>query len=142
MIANFIAIPWYARQRSPMGAPAAELRAACSDPATVVCCYPRSCDSAGFYLQRDDLQATRSKFVHLLIADLLTRERTVVLFTHRHSFELLKDSLPPELTVQHSATFRGQSAGPAWLTKLVGDSPWGLCDLAVIHNSRPKPPSE
>jgi hypothetical protein len=55
---------------------------------------------------------------------------------------LLKESLPPELTIQHSATFRGQSAGPAWLTKLVGDSPWGLCDLAVIHNSRPRPASE
>jgi 4-amino-4-deoxy-L-arabinose transferase-like glycosyltransferase len=138
VVANFIAIPWYAKYRSPMGAPASELRAACTDPATVVCCYPRSCDSAGFYLERDDLQATRSKFVHLLIADLLTRERTVVLFTHRHSLELLKESLPPELTIRHSATFRGQSAGPAWLTRLVGDSPWGLCDLAVIHNSRPK----
>jgi 4-amino-4-deoxy-L-arabinose transferase-like glycosyltransferase len=142
VVGHYAAIPWYAEYRSAMGAPAAELRANCSDLGTVVCCYPRSCDSAGFYLQRDDLQATRSKFVHLLIADLLTRERTVLLFTHRHSFELLKDSLPPELTVQHSATFRGQSAGPAWLTKLVGDSPWGLCDLAVIHNSRPRPESE
>lgn len=136
---HYIALPWYAEQRSPMGAPAAEMRAACADPGVTVCCYPRSCDSAGFYLQRDDLKSTRSKFVHLLIADLLTRERTVVLFTHRHSYELLKDSLPPELTVSHAATFRRQLPGPAWLTTLVGDSPWGLCDLAVISNSRPRP---
>jgi len=51
---------------------------------------------------------------------------------------LLKESLPPELTVEHSATFRGQLDGPAWLAKWMGDSPWGLCDLAVIHNSRPR----
>lgn len=133
-----VVLPWYAEQRSPMGAPAAEVRSACGDPAVTVCCYPRSCDSAGFYLQRDDLKSTRSKFVHLLIADLLTRERTVVLFTHRHSYELLKESLPPDLTVSHAVTFRRQLPGPAWLTKLVGDSPWGLCDLAVIANSRPK----
>src|SRR5262249_52474841 len=114
---NYVAVPWYARQRSPMGAPADVVRAQCSDPAAVVCCYPRSCDSVGFYLQRDDLQATRSKFVHVLIAELLTRERTVILFTHRHSFGLLKESLPPELTVEHAATFRGKLDGPAWLTK-------------------------
>jgi 4-amino-4-deoxy-L-arabinose transferase-like glycosyltransferase len=142
IVANYVAVPWYARQRSPMGVPAAELRAHCSDPAMPVCCYPRSCDSAGFYLQRDDLQATRSKFVHLLIADLLTRDRTAILFTHRHSFDLLKESLPPELTVEHAATFRGQLEGPIWLTKWMGDSPWGLCDLAVIHNSRPRAANE
>jgi hypothetical protein len=51
---------------------------------------------------------------------------------------LLKESLPPELTVEHAATFRGQLDGPAWLSKWMGDSPWGLCDLAVIHNSRPR----
>jgi len=142
LFANYFAVPWYAQQRSPMGVPAAELRAACSDPSTVVYCYPRSCDSVGFYLERDDLQTTRSKFVHLLIADLLTRERTVVLFTHRHSYALLKESLPPELTVEHAATFRGQLAGPAWLTKWIGESPWGLCDLAVIKCSRPRPTME
>ena len=138
MIAHHIAIPWYAGHRSPMGAPAEELRAACSDPSVAVCCYPRSCDSAGFYLQREDLQATRSKLIHLLIADLLTRERTVVLCTHGHSFELLEDSLPPELTIAHSASFRRTLPGPAWLTTIVGDSPWGLCDVTIIHNSRPR----
>ena len=76
-----------------------ELRAACADPAVTVCCYPRNCDSAAFYLGRDDLRSTRSKFVHLLVADLLSRERTVVLFTHRHSLEALKPALPPDLRV-------------------------------------------
>jgi hypothetical protein len=138
-LANSLVVPWYAAHRSPMGAPATEVRAACGDPATVVRCYPRECNSAAFYLGRDDLRSTRSKFVHLLIADLLTRERTVVLFTHRHSYQLLAESLPPELTIAHSASFRRRLPGPEWLTQLVGDTPWGLCDLAVIHNSRPRP---
>src|SRR5581483_8739214 len=30
---HYVALPWYAALRSPLGAPAAELRAACSDPA-------------------------------------------------------------------------------------------------------------
>jgi 4-amino-4-deoxy-L-arabinose transferase-like glycosyltransferase len=135
---NTIALPWYAAQRSPMGAPAAELRAECSERGTVIRCYPRECNSAAFYLGRDDLQSTRSKFVHLLIADLLTRERTVVLFTHRHSYELLKESLPPELSVARAVSFRRKLPGPEWVTQLVGATPWGLCDLAVIRNSRPK----
>jgi hypothetical protein len=135
---NTIALPWYAAQRSPMGAPAAELRAECSERGAVIRCYPRECNSAAFYLGRDDLQSTRSKFVHLLIADLLTRERTVVLFTHRHSYELLKESLPPELSVARAVSFRRKLPGPEWVTQLVGATPWGLCDLAVIRNSRPK----
>jgi 4-amino-4-deoxy-L-arabinose transferase-like glycosyltransferase len=135
---NFVALPWYAAQRSPMGAPAAELRATCSDPESVIRCYPRECNSAAFYLGRDDLQSTRSKFVHLLIADLLTRERTVVLFTHRHSYKLLKESLPPELSVARAVSFRRKLPGPEWVTQLIGNTPWGLCDLAVIKNSRPK----
>jgi len=36
------------------------------------CGFPRNCDSVGFYLERADLRSTRSKFVHLLVADLLT----------------------------------------------------------------------
>jgi hypothetical protein len=74
----------------------------------------------------------------LLIADLLTRERTVVLFTHRHSYELLKESLPPELSVARAVSFRRKLPGPEWVTQLIGNTPWGLCDLAVIKNSRPK----
>jgi 4-amino-4-deoxy-L-arabinose transferase-like glycosyltransferase len=142
VFAHYVALPWYAEHRSPMGAPAAELRAAFAEPNTAVACFPRGCDSAAFYLGRDDFRPTRSKFVHLLIADLLTRERTVVLFTHRHSYELLKDVLPPELTIEHAATFRRQLPGPSWITKLVGDAPWGLCDLAIIRCSRPRPATE
>jgi hypothetical protein len=136
VLANAVALPWYARMRSPMGAPAAELRAACADPAVSICCYPRSCDSAAFYLGRADLRATRSKYVHLLVADLLERERTVVLFTHNHSLEALKSALPPDLRIARAVSFRRRVPGPAWLSTAIGETPWGLCDLAVIERTR------
>jgi 4-amino-4-deoxy-L-arabinose transferase-like glycosyltransferase len=131
--AQSVALPWYADLRSPMGGPEAELRALCSDPEITVCCYPRGCDSAAFYLGRDDVQPTRSKFVHLFIKDLRSRDRTVVLLTHNHSLAALKDALPPDLRITHEVTFRRKVPGPAVLTTLVGETPWGLCDLAVIE---------
>jgi 4-amino-4-deoxy-L-arabinose transferase-like glycosyltransferase len=133
LIAHTAALPWYADLRSPMGTPAAEMRGLCADPSTAVCCYPRSCDSAAFYLGRDDLRPTRSKFVHLLVADLLTRDKTVILFTHNHSLAALKDALPPDLHITREVTFRRRVPGPKWLTPLIGETPLGLCDVAVIE---------
>ena len=136
LIAHVLILPWYADLRSPMGAPAAELRALCADPATAVCCYPRSCDSAAFYLGRDDLRPTRSKFVHLLVADLLSRDRTVILFTHNHSLAALKDALPPDLRIVREVTFHRRVPGPSFLTPLIGETPLGLCDVAVIERKK------
>jgi 4-amino-4-deoxy-L-arabinose transferase-like glycosyltransferase len=136
LLTNTIALPWYAQLRSPMGAPEAELRTQCADPNTAVCCYPRSCDSAAFYLGRDDLRPTRSKFVHELIADLLSRDRTVILFTHNHSLAALKFALPPDLQITREVTFRRPIPGPAFLTTLVGETPLGLCDVAVVERRR------
>lgn len=140
LLACSFALPWYAEQRSPMGAPAADMRALCGDPTTAVCCYPRNCDSAAFYLGRDDLTPTRSKFVHLLVQDLLSRDRTVVLFTHNHSLAALKPALPPDLRIAREVSCRRKVAGPAFLTTIVGETPWGLCDIAVIERTRPLPP--
>lgn len=128
--AHFFVIPKYATERSPLREEAL-VRAACADPNVAVVCYPRNCDSVGFYLERDDLKSTRSKFVHLLVADLLTRPRTVVLFTHRHSMEALKFALPPDLMMTPVADLRRKDG--SWISKLVGETPWGLCDIAVIE---------
>jgi 4-amino-4-deoxy-L-arabinose transferase-like glycosyltransferase len=135
-LSHTIALPWYANLRSPMGSPAAELRSLCADPATAVCCYPRSCDSAAFYLERDDLRPTRSKFVHLLVADLFSRDRTVILFTHNHSLAALKDALPRALRITHEVTFHRRVPGPKFLTPLIGETPLGLCDVAVVERTR------
>lgn len=123
-------LPWYARERSPFREEAI-VREVCSDPATAVVCYPRNCDSLAFYLGRDDLKSTRSKHVHLLIGDLRTRDRTVVLFTHRHSLVALGEALPNDLTMSQVADFRQKRRGIA--AQLVGDVPWGLCDIGVVE---------
>jgi len=131
LAAHAVVLPWYAQERSPMRE-AAVVRAFCGDPAVAVVCYPRNCDSVGFYLGRDDLKSTRSKHVHLLIKDLLSRPRTVVLFTHRHSLEALRFALPKELKLTPVADFRRRDG---WLPKLIGETPWGLCDIGVVERS-------
>jgi 4-amino-4-deoxy-L-arabinose transferase-like glycosyltransferase len=134
----YVLLPLYAMYRSPMGAPAATLRETCAEyPAAALRCYPRPCDSVAFYLGRDDVPSTRSKFVHLFVQDLLSRERTIVLLTHNHSLEALKHALPPELRIVREESFRQRLPGPAILTRLVGDTPWGLCHLAVVENTAP-----
>jgi 4-amino-4-deoxy-L-arabinose transferase-like glycosyltransferase len=136
LVAHVVALPWYAHLRSAMGGPEVALRELCADPTTAVCCYPRSCDSAAFYLGRDDLRPTRSKFVHLLVADLLSRDRTVILFTHNHSLAALKDALPPDLRIAREVTFHRRVPVPSFLTPLIGETPLGLCDAAVIERRK------
>jgi hypothetical protein len=83
-IIHYLALPWYAKFRSPMSQPETMARY-CGDAATPVVCYPRNCDSVSFYLGRDDLRSYREKQVGDLLNFLQDQRRTVVLFTHRHS---------------------------------------------------------
>lgn len=128
--ANSLVLPEYARLRSPLR-DEATVRRYCADPSATVVCYPRHCDSLAFYLQRDDLKSTRSKHAHLLIQDLLTRPRTVVLFTHRHSLQAFTYALPKELRITPVADFRKKPEG--LIGQIAGEVPWGLCDMAVVE---------
>lgn len=132
-LACHVALPWYARVRSPMRDEEV-LTKWCGDPAVSIVCYPRNCDSVAFYLGRDDLRSTRSKHVHLLIQDLLSRPRTVVLFTHNHSLEAFRQAVPAQLRVTPVAQFRG-AVDNSFLKVFAGDTPWGLCDMAVVENT-------
>ncbi len=131
-VAFYVLIPWYAELRSPMGTPdvAAKLHAAANE---TVYCFPRNVDSVAFYTNRDDLKSMRSKQSQELIETLMKRDRSVVLFTHRHSLESFKAVLPPELTVAEATPARHRGTGADLLDKIVGDGPWGLCDVAVIQ---------
>ena len=60
------------------------------------------------------------------------REKTVILFTHRHSFDAFREALPGSLVVTESATLK-RHTGASVLDKLSGDSPWGLADVVVIR---------
>jgi hypothetical protein len=128
---HYVAFPWYAEQRSPMVKP--ELIAHYCDADAPVICFPRNCDSISFYLGRDDFRNVRTKASQELVEAMMVRPRTVVLFTHRHSLETLKVVLPPQLRIVETATLRKNTKAGSWIDRLSGDSPWGLCDLAIIE---------
>jgi 4-amino-4-deoxy-L-arabinose transferase-like glycosyltransferase len=137
-MAQHLVVPWYAAFRAP-GARYAELARYCADRHVPVVCYPRSCDSVGFYFRRADLRTFRSKEIDLLRNVLRERPRTVVLCTHRHSLLGLRQALPPELRLRDGAHF-GLAAipgVPAWLMPKVarwaGETALGLCDVAVVE---------
>jgi 4-amino-4-deoxy-L-arabinose transferase-like glycosyltransferase len=140
--AHYLALPWYARYRSPMSRPNEVVRL-CADPDATVVCYPRNCDSVAFYLGRDDLRSYRSKSIEELRLLVRTRPRTVILCTHRHSLRGLRELLPPEVTVT-DAVHLGLGDLPGVpravmkpLALLMGETALGLCDLAVVE---PRPP--
>jgi hypothetical protein len=116
IVGHYVLVPWYARYHSPMNRPE-QVEACCRDRTIPVVCYPRSVDSAAFYLRRDDFRSYRSKETPALVAFLREHRRVVVLFSHRHSLAQLTQVLPPELEVVQS-------------------SPLGLCAMAVVEQKR------
>jgi hypothetical protein len=137
-----LAVPWYAGHRAPAGR-LGQVRRYCGDRSTPVICYPRSCDSLAFYLGRDNLRTFRSKEVDQLREALRRGSRTVVLCTHRHSLQGLRQALPPELSVVDATHFGlGKIGGlPDWLAakvvRMAGETPLGLCDVALVVKRAP-----
>lgn len=137
-LGHLVACPWYAAYRSPVGRPAAVCRL-CEDKATTVVCYPRNCDSVAFYLQRDDLRSYRSKSIEELRTLVRIRPRTVILCTHRHSLQGLRQLLPPDVRIVEEVRF-GLTDIPGvpprlmkMLVQLMGETALGLCDIAVVE---------
>jgi 4-amino-4-deoxy-L-arabinose transferase-like glycosyltransferase len=137
---HYVVLPWYAEYRSPMRQ-ADEVRRLCSDPTTPVVCYSRPCDSIGFYLGREDIHSYRSKEVPIEDLRSLVRAnpRTVILCTHRHSLKCLRELLPPDVCVV-DVVHLGLPDLPGvpekydkMLTHLLGETAFGLCDVAVIE---------
>jgi 4-amino-4-deoxy-L-arabinose transferase-like glycosyltransferase len=127
---HYVGLPWYARERSPMGRPEL-VEKFVNDPNTVVVTYPRDCNSVAFYTGRGDLQKVRTKDVNQFIVDSHFRPRTVVLFTHAHSLASFREALPPTLRITEAVSLRRK--GKSLVDKLLGGSPWGLCDIAVLE---------
>jgi 4-amino-4-deoxy-L-arabinose transferase-like glycosyltransferase len=122
-------LPKYAEQRSPYGQPEFVAKYL-SEPELPVVTYPRNVDSLAFYFDRADFDRVRSKDVNQLMVDMHHRPRTVILFTHRHSFEAFQYAMPESLRVAEHVTLK-RPVNSFW-GKLVGDTPWGLADIAVI----------
>jgi 4-amino-4-deoxy-L-arabinose transferase-like glycosyltransferase len=131
-IGFYVALPWYAERRSPMGNPdvAARLNAARGE---TMYCFPRNVDSVAFYTDRDDLKSCRTRVSQELVEALIERDRSVVLFTHRHSLETFKQVLPPQLKVREAIAVKPSGKSGAVLDRLVGDDAWGLCHVAVVE---------
>ena len=128
-VANTFVIPEYAKARSPFGEPGVVGKFV-TDPATPVVTYPRGCDSVAFYTDRSDFDRVRSKGVNQLMVDMHHRPRTVILFTHRHSFDAFREALPPSLRVEEAVSL-DRPTHTLW-QKMIGSTPWGLADVAVI----------
>ncbi|MBN9520711.1 glycosyltransferase family 39 protein [bacterium] len=125
-----IGLPWYARERSPFGRPDLVERFV-TEPGTVVVSYPRNCDSLAFYSGRADFDRVRTKDTNQLMVDCHHRERTVILFTHRDALAGFRNTLPPSLEIAEAVSLR-RTTGVGAVDKLVGSTPWGLCDVAVV----------
>jgi 4-amino-4-deoxy-L-arabinose transferase-like glycosyltransferase len=150
LVATHLAVlPWYASYRSPLGKSADVVRL-CGDRDVTVVCYPRNCDSVAFFLGRDDLHAYRSKDIEDLRTLVRRRPRTVILCTHRHAFDGLRQLLPPETPIYERVNYKlrpipGVPGGAmSLLAWLMGDTALGLSDIAVVEPwspGRPIPPS-
>jgi 4-amino-4-deoxy-L-arabinose transferase-like glycosyltransferase len=129
---HHVGLPWYAERRSPMNQ--TELVTPyLNDPTIKVVTYPRNVDSVAFYTNRSDFDRVRSKDVNQFIVDCHFRPKTVILFTHNHSYRAFKDSLPAGVRVTEHTCFRHKDSLGTLLDKFSGRSPWGLCDIAVIE---------
>jgi hypothetical protein len=135
---NYFALPHYAAYRSPMNRKAEVVRR-CADPKTPVVCYPRNCDSVAFYLGRDDIRTFRSKDIEELRALVRSQPRTVILCTHRHSLQSLKQLLPPEVMVVDEVRLglADIPGVPRWMMRplamAMGETALGLGDVAVVE---------
>jgi hypothetical protein len=138
---NNLGVPFFACYRAP-AAHIAEVSGACANQEAPVVCYPRNCDSMAFYIARDDLRTYRSKQTHLLVYFMQQRPKTILLLTHRHSLEGLRQALTSDLEitqVQHFGLGNIPGLSEAMSTRLagyLGETSLGLCDLAVVEHRR------
>jgi hypothetical protein len=137
-LGNNFGVPVFARYRAP-AAHLDDVAEVCSAQDAPVVCYPRNCDSMGFYTARDDLRTYRSKETHLLVYFMQQRPKTILLLTHRHSLQGLRQALTSDLEITHVLHFGlGNIPGlsEAMSTRLagfLGETSLGLCDLAVVE---------
>lgn len=132
---HYVGLPWYAKERSPMGRPEL-VTPYLDDPSATVVMYPREVSSVSFYTGRRDLRPVRTKDGNRMIVDSHFRPRTVILFTHDHSLAGFKEQLRGAVGCRVSVTGEQslrRKGGQDWVNDLLGNGPWGLCDIAVIE---------
>jgi 4-amino-4-deoxy-L-arabinose transferase-like glycosyltransferase len=137
--AHYIALPWYAFERSPMRDPELVNRYL-NDPDVAVVTYPRHCGSVAFYSGRSDLQRVTLKphDTNRMISDSHFRPRTVILFTQEEGLdgfrEVLRTAIGSHVQITETTKVHPKPAG--WKEKLAG-GPWGLSHIAVLEPGNP-----
>lgn len=141
LAASCFALPWYAAYRNPLACEAAwaMVDEAIATGTTRVACYPRPCHAASLRLGKTDIPSFRSKDFDKFRADLMSRPTTIVLCTHRHSLQGLKQLLPAQCRVVREVACALPDIPwlpSPWQDKartLFGTTALGLCDAAVIE---------
>ncbi len=138
LLFHHVGLPWYAEQRSPMRQEET-IRRLCGDPSASVVCYPRPCNAVAFHLGRDDIRSYRSKDIEELRTLVRSQPRTVILCTHRHSLEGLRQLLPPEVRIAetHHLGLPDVPFVPGSMQtqvrNLMGRTALGLSDVVVVE---------
>jgi len=133
---HYIALPWYAFERSPMRDPELVNRYL-NDPNVAVVTYPRHAGSVAFYSGRSDLQRVTLKpqDTNRMISESHFRPKTVILFTQTEGLEGFRETLRTAIGSHVQITETAEVA-PAklagWKEKLAG-GPWGLSHIAVLE---------
>jgi 4-amino-4-deoxy-L-arabinose transferase-like glycosyltransferase len=117
--AHYAVVPWYAWQRSPLNGPGPLLEHV-RDPQTPVACFSRGVDSVAFYLGRSDFHTFHSRERGRLLEFLDRHDHVVLLFSHRHSLDTLRQLLPPHLRMTETA-------------------PMGPCEIALVERITGRP---
>ena len=134
--AHYVALPWYAFERSPMKNPELVMKYL-NDPNTVVVTYPRHIGSVAFYSGRSDLHRVTLKpaDTNRMISESHFRPRTVILFTQAEGLEgfreTLRTAIGSEVQITEAVGLQ-ESKRAGWKEKLAG-GPWGLSDIAVLE---------
>lgn len=134
-VVHYVAVPWYAKERSPMGRPEL-VTEYIDDPTATVVTYPRELSSVAFYTGRRDITPVRTKDANRMIVESHFRPKTVILFTHDHSLHGFKETLRGAVGCKVSVTGERdmrRKDGEKWVNDLLGGGPWGLCDIAVVE---------
>jgi 4-amino-4-deoxy-L-arabinose transferase-like glycosyltransferase len=141
---HYVALPWYAFERSPMRDPELVSRYL-NDPSVAVVSYPRHAGSVAFYTGRSDLRRVTLKpqDTNRMISESHFRPRTVILFTQEEGLEgfreVLRTAIGSHVEITETVDVHPKPTG--WKEKLAG-GPWGLRHIAVLEppgNLRPGP---
>jgi len=142
VLAHQTLLPWYAEYRSPVRQ-LEPLAPYCNDPQASVVSYPRPCHAVAFAFDRPDLPNYRSKDIEELRTLVRTQKRTIILCTHRHSVEGLRQLLPPEVQIVYTERFALPPVPglperyQAKARNGMGETALGLCDLVVVECPHP-----